>query len=935
MTPERYARVCDLFDQVQQHDPAERDTVLRRACAGDSDLLGEVEKLLAHDAEARAENFLTAPEGVHLPSLLPATPPEDGLVGRRIGPYEVRDKIASGGMGSVYRAVRVDDYRQQVAIKLIKPGLGGEDLLRRFRTERQVLAGLNHPHIARLLDGGTTEDGQPYLVMEFIEGRPIDRYCDEHRLSVRQRLQLFCAVCAAVQHAHQLTVIHRDLKPGNILVDGAGRPKVLDFGIARVADADLQQTAPGTNVGQLVGTLPYMSPEQVAADPQALDTRSDVYALGVICYQLLAGRLPHDLTGKSLPEAVRIIGEQEAPPLGAVIKSCRGDLETIVARALEKDKDRRYPSASDLAADVERYLRDEPILARPRSAWYQFRKFARRNKALVGGVAATFLALVLGVIGTGFSLVRALDAEADANEKRGLAEAAQATALTNLGRAETAERGLRAELALSHFQTAKLAAQRGDWLQALASYDRALQAGYPDEVEVRLKKVQAWITLNERQLAARELESLAGRGDLGKHAGTVLLLRGDFALPQWDERERALELLRAALKEGLAPADAEYARGLLAEKSLDAVGHFEAALRHDPYHHHAHGALLTYLLFLGRLQECKNRSQAFALLFPQDPTPGVVLAIIALCEGDVVAARARLAEFRSQLGEKPTEALQAVFDLGAEAIEMTAGADAFGGTRGKASIPRLILKFLALKKRFQEVPSPADLGLRFINLPALANSWGVLFTALRFQFLGRTREAVEQVERALECNPEGTLYFWHAHLIMELPKKGRDEMRAHLVKAERSYRLALETPCLCPLIRRHARFWGAHAQAMLARPGSSLFDPEMRTRAVHNIRTLLNQDSPNAAECQALFGLAVRVRDYDLARETVAAWEKADPKDLNALRSRAQVELLADAWYPALQAARQVLARKPDDKDASKYLREAEEKLRQHAQALP
>jgi serine/threonine protein kinase len=274
----------------------------------------------------------------------------------------------------VYEAEQ-DQPRRAVALKVIKPGLVSSELLRRFEQESQALARLQHPAIAQIYEAGTADAGfgpQPFFAMELVRGQSL-LDADQRRLSVRQRLELMVKICEGVQHAHQRGLIHRDLKPGNILVDETGQPKILDFGVARVTDSDLGATRQ-TDVGQLVGTLAYMSPEQVLADPLELDTRSDVYALGVILYELLAGRLPYELSAQPL-EAARIIREQDPAPLSSISRVYRGDIETITAKALEKDKARRYASAAGLAADVQRYLRDEPITARPPSASYQLRKF--------------------------------------------------------------------------------------------------------------------------------------------------------------------------------------------------------------------------------------------------------------------------------------------------------------------------------------------------------------------------------------------------------------------------------------------------------------------------------------------------------------------------------------------------------------------------------
>jgi eukaryotic-like serine/threonine-protein kinase len=340
-----------------------------------------------------------------------------------IGRYRIIRLLGEGGMGAVYEAEQ-DQPRRRVALKVIKSAWADRDLLRRFELESQTLGRLHHPGIAQIYEAGAAETSfgsQPFFAMEIIQGKPLIEYADSKRPNTQQRLALMIQICEAVEHAHQRGIIHRDLKPGNILVDDAGQPKILDFGLARVTDGDMQATRQ-TDMGQLLGTLAYMSPEQVTADPLALDTRSDVYALGVILYELLAGRLPYEVS-RSVYEVVKTIQQVDPKPLSTINRSYRGDIETIVAKALEKDKTRRYGSAAEMAADIRRYLEDRPIAAKPASTAYQLQKFARRNKVLVGGALAVFLTLVVGVVVSTWQAVRARRAEVHARAEAATAQA--------------------------------------------------------------------------------------------------------------------------------------------------------------------------------------------------------------------------------------------------------------------------------------------------------------------------------------------------------------------------------------------------------------------------------------------------------------------------------------------------------------------------------
>jgi non-specific serine/threonine protein kinase/serine/threonine-protein kinase len=377
-----------------------------------------------------------------------------------IGRYRITGTLGEGGMGTVYRAEQ-DQPSRTVALKVIRPDLVSPALARRFSRESEVLGRLQHPGIAQIYEAGTAEGPhgpQPYFAMELVSGVPLDEFSQDRRLDVSGRLELFVRICEAVHYAHQKGVIHRDLKPSNILVDATGQPKILDFGVARIADDEttgVLQTKQ-TTLGQLIGTLQYMSPEQVNADPVDIDIRSDVYSLGIILYQLLAERLPYDISRHVLHEAAWVILQVDPAPLSSVNRNLRGDVETIVAKALEKEKTRRYSSADELASDIRKYLKHEPISARPASTWYQVRKFAQRNKALVGGLTLAAAILVAGTVVSLLFAIRATKAERLAESRR--AEAEASSQLAEQRRAETASALLAADSARGEAQREQQAA---------------------------------------------------------------------------------------------------------------------------------------------------------------------------------------------------------------------------------------------------------------------------------------------------------------------------------------------------------------------------------------------------------------------------------------------------------------------------------------------
>ena len=418
MNPERWRRIEELFSTAVERPPAERGAYLTQVCGGDEELRREVLELLAHET---ADGFLQDP--IKHATLAVASEPADEMVGERIGPYRLMRVIGRGGMGTVYEAVRDDEeFEQRVALKLIRRGMDSEFVRARFLRERQILAALDHPHIARLFDGGTTADGQPYFVMEFVAGEPITEYCRQQQLSLNEKLNLFRAVCAAVQHAHQNLVVHRDLKPSNILVTAEGTPKLLDFGIAKVLTPEAGESHTQTETAVRLMTPDYASPEQVRGG--VITTASDVYSLGIVLYELLTGRRPYQFETYAPLAIERAICETEAArpsevadPFLKLGRQLTGDLDNIVMMALRKEAARRYPSVEQFAEDLRRYLEGLPVAARPDTFTYRAVKFVRRHRVGVAAASLVVISLLGGIIATTYA-ARQARAERARTERR-------------------------------------------------------------------------------------------------------------------------------------------------------------------------------------------------------------------------------------------------------------------------------------------------------------------------------------------------------------------------------------------------------------------------------------------------------------------------------------------------------------------------------------
>jgi serine/threonine protein kinase len=628
-----------FIDALEKDDPAERAAFLDRACAGDAELRGRIERLL--ERHGQGGSFLEPP-APHL--VVTVDEPMRERPGTVIGPYKLMEQVGEGGMGLVFVAEQQHPVRRKVALKVLKPGMDTRQVVARFEAERQALALMDHPHIARVFDGGTTPAGRPYFVMELVKGLPITDYCDRNGLPVRERLRLFADVCQAVQHAHQKGVIHRDLKPSNVLVvshDGTPVAKVIDFGIAKAVGQRLTEKTAYTQLAQLIGTPLYMSPEQAGQSGLDVDTRSDIYSLGVLLYELLTGTTPFDperLRTAGYDEMRRIIREEEPPKPSTRISTLgqaattvstsrksdpkqlsrliRGELDWVVMKALEKDRNRRYESASAFAADVQRYLNDEPVLACPPSAWYRLRKFARRNKGRLAFAAGACL-LAAAVLGSAAWAVR--DRAMREEEKQREQAARQARAASDL------------ELSL---QRAELLQGQGKRAEALAALERA---------ELLAGQAHADPDREGRLAAVRERLAAGGRDQefLARFEDIRLLAESQVNVAQSRfTREAAYPEIREALRRyglaigGMPPAQAaDYIRG-----------------RPEPVRRYLVAALTQCFFYAAAQGETHARSWLIATLDTADNDVWRIRARKALAHADwqVLEQMAREADVRKQ-----------------------------------------------------------------------------------------------------------------------------------------------------------------------------------------------------------------------------------------------------------------------------------------------
>ncbi|MEZ5426641.1 MAG: serine/threonine-protein kinase [Pyrinomonadaceae bacterium] len=539
MDPERWQKVKAIFYPALELPAGERLDFVRGKCGDDRDLLSEIEALLSSHEED--QTFIEKP-ALHAVSDFVTERNQPSRIGEQIGAYRIERQIGRGGMGAVYLARRDDlAFEKKVAVKLIKRGLDTDEIIRRFQNERQILAALDHPNITRLLDGGATSDGLPFLVMDFVEGRPLTKYCDQNNLSINERLRLFLQICSAVRYAHQNLIIHRDLKPSNVLVTSEGIPKLLDFGIAKLISSDGVGDDTRSQTWTRVMTPEYASPEQVQGLP--ITTASDVYSLGVILYELLTGERPFRIKSRSADEISRIITDSQPLKPSSVVRAkfdpedprskiqnpklLRGDLDNIVLMAMRKEPERRYSSVEQFAGDLERYLGGLPVLAQEDRFGYRARKFIGRNKTGVAAGVGVAFSLIAGIISTSRQSRIAKKERDSARREADKAERINQFLQKTLSSADPSEHGKDTTvLEALRFASEQIETEFADQPEIIADLRTTigrtyLNLGQAEKAEPHL--IEAW------RIRSRVLrENAEDLADSLNHLGLLYRIKGDF-----------------------------------------------------------------------------------------------------------------------------------------------------------------------------------------------------------------------------------------------------------------------------------------------------------------------------------------------------------------------------------------------------------------------
>ncbi len=793
--------------------------------------------------------------------------------GRRL---ELGRELGRGGMGQVLEAFDADLGRRlalkRIRIDRLPPKEGGDaavraHLLHRFLAEAQITAQLEHPGIVPVHDIGVDERGEPFYTMAKVEGEDLGRVFDKARegregWSLVRAVEILVRVAETLAYAHERGVVHRDIKPDNVRVGRLGQVYVTDWGLARVLGEEgatpmpvrtdrqraIEEGSPlATREGLVPGTPQYMAPEQAVGHTAEISLRTDVYGLGALLYDLLAGRPPHPRGDSTDEELRRRVAKEPPTPLERLASEAPPELIAVAEKAMSRKPADRYASAIELASDLRAFLEGRVVQAHRTGAWIELIKWTRRNRLSAAAIGAAFV-LLIGGLATAMGLrAHATESARLAEDRKDEAELQAEIAQKEAQRAELAERKVRLNLAEAHLRSADLARQRGSWKQVLEELEAARSAGFPDEIDLELRRAEALHALARHDEAVGMLDALLAREDLGAHRGRALLERGSLAMEEYAKPQEAEALIRDALEHDLAPSHAAYARGLLAPTVPESVQELRAALALAPFHHGARTALLVLLVVGGRHAEALEEARVLRAFYPEDALPDLADAVVFTLLAREDEADAALGRARAKLRSQEFENLEWLVSFVREFRDAQSPSAMIGGEDpdGRKAEQRIVALWWERSADLPEVL--ASFGVP--NLPCIAASWGAGFQGLLAMIdvgnllanfgkrpvnappANNFARARPHLARAWAANPDGAFAFFEAACVLAVGPSGADESQQR--EAEELYRRASEANSFLPGIQRAARLLATLCQCTVYRLAGDL---AIRERAMSGIR---------------------------------------------------------------------------------------------------